>query len=109
MFKIIIEMIIFNHPNYKYLLLLSFLLLNQRTESAMIAVAMVKDMLYSQNKDVSGPGKHRAILERLDIPDTVKANLTVNLKPYLQAIEVSGYEKYKVRKLMLVGNTGMKR
>ena len=49
------------------------------------------------------------ILERLDIPDTVKANLKVNLRPYLQAIEVSGYEKNKVRKLMIVGNTGIKR
>ena len=75
----------------------------------MIAVAMVKDMLDSHNQDERGSDKLLPILERLDIPDTVKANLVVNLKPYLQAIEVSGYEKNKVRKLMIVGNTGSKR
>ena len=75
----------------------------------MIAVAMVKDMLDSHNQDGSGSDKLLPILEYLDIPDTVKANLMFNLKPYLQAIEVSGYEKNKVRKLMIVGNTGMKR
>ena len=69
----------------------------------MIAVAIVKHM---KDQDENVSDKFLPIIRSLDIPDTVKANLNVSLKPYLQAIEVSGYEKNKIRKLMIVGNTG---
>ena len=69
----------------------------------MIAVALVQEI--RENKS-SYELDQQSILNRLDIPDSVKANLMNNLEPYFQAIEVSGYEKNKVRKMMLVGNTG---
>ena len=45
------------------------------------------------------------IEEYLDIPDFVKEDLSERLIPYLRAIQLDGYEKYKKRKLMIVGNT----
>ncbi len=46
------------------------------------------------------------IMEYLDLPDIVKQNIKQNLMPYLGAIELDGYEPYKMRKMMIVGNTG---
>ena len=45
------------------------------------------------------------IASYLDIPDFVKNNLSDRFIPYLRAIQLDGYEKYKKRKLMIVGNT----
>ena len=69
----------------------------------MIAVALLKEI---RDNTSSYELDFWSILKRLDLPDSVKANLFSNLEPYLQAIEVSGYEKNKIRKMMIVGNTG---
>ena len=62
----------------------------------MISVALVKNMQ-----------KDHPALKSLDIPDTVKDNLQYNLKPYLHAVNLSGIEKNTIRKMMIVGNTGI--
>ena len=42
----------------------------------------------------------------LYLPEIVKDNLPRNLIPFLEAIELDGYEERKIRKMMIVGNTG---
>ena len=42
----------------------------------------------------------------LDIPDYIKADSERKLKPYLEAVKLSGYEKKQIRKMMMIGNTG---
>ena len=48
------------------------------------------------------------IIEHMDLPEIVKENLDMNLIPYLRAIQLDGYETYKKRKMMIVGNTSKK-
>ena len=74
-----------------------------RVESAMIAVALAKNM----QEEGTFYDKNHPIVKSLDFPDTVKENLRYNLKTYLQAITLSGIEKTTIRKMMIVGNTGM--
>ena len=45
------------------------------------------------------------IMDFLDLPDFVKRNIPKNLIPYLRAIALDGYDTYKRRKMMIVGNT----
>lgn len=42
----------------------------------------------------------------LDLPPNVMGNLKDTLKPYLEAIQIDGYEGKKKRKTFLMGNTG---
>ena len=65
--------------------------------SAFIAVAIITVEYENSIIDL--------IKDQLDLPDLVKQNLKTNLLPYLRAIQLDGYEKYKKRKLMIVGNT----
>ena len=45
------------------------------------------------------------VMDKIDLPDFVKENMKDNLIPYLRAIQLDGYETYKKRKMMIVGNT----
>ena len=69
----------------------------------MIAVALVKNM----HENGTFYDKNHPIVKLLDIPDTVKENLGYNLKTYLQAVNLSGIQKTTIRKMMVVGNTGI--
>ena len=66
--------------------------------SVVLAVALV-----TTNDDKA---KLDVLNDHLDIPDFVKQNLDKNLLPYLRAIQLDGYENYRKRKMMIVGNTG---
>ena len=68
----------------------------------MISVALVKNM----QEEGSFYDQNPPIIELLDIPDVVKENLSTNLKPYLEGVNLSGIENKTIRKMMLVGNTG---
>ena len=65
--------------------------------SAFLAVAIIT---LKCGQDVVG-----GIMEHLDLPENVKENLDTNLMPYLRAIQLDGYETYKKRKMMIIGNT----
>ena len=52
-----------------------------------------------------GSDIRRATLD-LELPEAVKLTLKHNLKPYLEAIQIDGYEDKKKRKVFMLGNTG---
>ena len=72
--------------------------------SAIIATA------YGQRKYHDAIGAFDGILEQysdaLDLPSNVRTNLSDDLLPYLKAIQISGYESNKRRKVFVIGNTG---
>ena len=76
-----------------------------RLSSATIAVALAVLPLDTLPPDFED--YRPAIVEELQIPANIKRNLRANIKPYLQDIELLGYEKKIVRKMMLVGNSGI--
>ena len=43
----------------------------------------------------------------LELPTNIKTNINEDLLPYLNAIQMSGYETNKTRKVFAMGNTGM--
>ena len=67
--------------------------------SAIIAVAL--EIVQPNHPD------KEEILHYVDLPDNIKRDLSSNLKLYLQAIELFGYEAKKIRKMMVMGNTGI--
>ena len=69
-----------------------------RIMSAVTASALVVE----ENKGLDV----RNILSNLDVPDVVKMALRSNLKSYLEAIQVDGFEDKKKRKVYMIGNTG---
>ena len=72
-----------------------------RVLSAIIAVALTKSAEYPPNHQ-----DYQLILSHLDLPGNVKKDLKLNLGPYLQAVVLSGFEEKKMRKMMVMGNTG---
>lgn len=73
--------------------------LNFRVMSAFIAIA-IKTLKCDASTS-------EQLMDHLDLPDFVKQNIDKNIIPYLKAVEIDGYESYKMRKMMIVGNAGM--
>ena len=65
--------------------------------SAIIASSLVIN-------DIDGIDVENTV-SKLDLPDVVKASVTSNLKSYLEAIKIDGYEGKKKRKVFIFGNT----
>ena len=68
----------------------------ERSLSALIGIASL--MVQSTNINISS--------FQLDIPSFVKADLHNLLPPYLNAVQIDGYQKRRTRKAFCVGNTG---
>ena len=68
----------------------------QRSLSALIAAASM--MVQSMNSNISS--------FELDIPSFVMDDLDILLSPYLNALQIDGYQKRRKRKAFVVGNTG---
>ena len=71
---------------------------SHRVMSAVIASASVVDN--RRGVDIEDT------VANLDLPDVVKAAVKSNLKSYLEAIKIDGYEGKKKRKVFVFGNTG---
>ena len=72
--------------------------------SAILATAFVHRIYYwpdANNEKISDLAD-----DRLQLPANVRTNPTDDLLPYLKAVQVSGYESNKRRKVFVIGNTG---
>ena len=72
--------------------------------SAIIATAFVQrkyDSSAANNEKISD-----LVDDRLQLPANIRTNPTDDLLPYLNAVQVSGYESNKRRKVFIIGNTG---
>ena len=47
------------------------------------------------------------ILNKLNLPDFVKQDIVGRIKPYLEAIEIDGCSKIRIRKVIVLGNKGI--
>ena len=46
------------------------------------------------------------ILNKLMLPDFVKQDIVGRIKPYLEAIEIDGCSRIRIRKVIVLGNKG---
>ena len=72
--------------------------------SAILATAFVQrkyDSSAANNDTISD-----LLDDRLQLPANIRTNPTDDLLPYLNAVQVSGYESNKRRKVFVIGNTG---
>ena len=64
-------------------------------------------ILATLNKvDPSSHIETSGILNKLNLPDFVKQDIVGRIKPYLEAIEMDGCSKIKIRKVIVLGNKG---
>ena len=65
-------------------------------------------ILATLNKVVpSGHIETSGILNKMNLPDFVKQDIVGRIKPYLEAIEMDGCSKTKIRKVIVLGNKGI--
>ena len=72
--------------------------------SAIIATAFVARKQYSTNHKYDDVIKINDHL--LHLPRNIRKNPMKDLLPYLKAVEESGYESNKRRRVFVIGNTG---
>ena len=72
--------------------------------SAIIATAFVARKQYSANPAHDDVMKIKDHL--LNLPPNIRKNPMKDLLPYLKAVEKSGYESNKRRRVFVIGNTG---
>ena len=51
--------------------------------------------------------RKKSILSKLSLPPFIKEDLNSRLKPYLEAVQLDGYDKRKIRKMIMLGNKGI--
>ena len=71
----------------------------------MSAIAGLASIIAGSRMDASTKTELR---RRLNLPEPITENLQTYLHNYLRSIKYAGYEKKRIRKLMILGNVGEK-